>query len=347
MVLWFFESTRHMVDQAEWISAALHVSPASLCIRSRITLSDGSIAKYLRGVKPVRDALLREIPGDELIYLTAGEWLAEDLAATTLDLARRLVQRSPVVKQTPSKQATIMKLFEQVSETSHGGVTIGRKAEPSGHSVLRHQMRAKNPKALQSLFEKLIEEDRGFLLMTSMMGTPVTVTRIEPSEQRPDVTLYKVDLEATSAKNCELLRTLYGEELTVVLAPQKDDVVFLVGSRENVLKDLERAGAAGAATLDQSDRVKQFMAQVSPNPYGVMIADLTRAMNSMWDLAEKTGDSPKMPIRLEGDDLPLTGAAVYLREGHIETEIVVPMAVAKSVSKAFRQLMGGDHDSDY
>ena len=175
------------------------------------------------------------------------------------------------------------------------------------------------------------------------MGEGITVDLAHEQEQigSTKADAYRFAIDCEDEQVAMLFDTLYGDEMWFYTLPHPEGVGFAMGSKERARKYSEAMLETGtAAPLADSGRVKQALAQLSPEPQALALMDVPGL--ALYAMSLEAGMAPPTELFFDPDKpLPYMAFGLYLHKTRITAELDVPAAVIQKIVEVAESQAGG------
>jgi hypothetical protein len=337
---WFFEQFGKLVKETRSYAATLRVDERGVLFQDRVTVQpDGSVARYLKDVRPVQRDLLRGLPtGGALVF--GAEWELPANTETLEELMLKAILRTDLLKDRVGDEK-----FEAAMARSaalhrkmpgyNGSFNVGGKGQGMQFAgVYLTAEGAAVMKDMREMFEICPD------IMNAWGNLPSTTVKCDTEQvSGAEAQVYRFVFDRNSPAQ-PMLQAVYGEDATLYMAPHPEGVAYALGAREAAREMLARSLAKDAPQFSRDPRVLSLFETLTPHPQFCLLIDLPPLCKAIGTMVQELG-VPFPPLDIGDQPGPLAGLALYLEPSAVRSEIFVPSAPLKRLIKAFEKATAG------
>jgi hypothetical protein len=151
--------------------------------------------------------------------------------------------------------------------------------------------------------------------------------------------VYTITFTGDNEEALDAIRLIYGETMTLYLAPHSEGVIYAVGPADRARAQMKKMLTKGTAKLSDNPRIAAAFKTISPDPQMCAFIDAPRFAEWVTDLASATGDDfpefewPKAPT-------PYVAIGFYFDSHTMRGEMHVPAAAVKAIAAAIEDAVG-------
>lgn len=340
MLQWAVRRAESILGEAETCVAAVRVDPAGIRFEQRVTFKpDGGVTRYLRGVsRPPRD-LWRGVVAEGVAIAFASEWelppdqetINEAAIRAMMRLDRRRGQNCGEAREAALRRSLAAQRYMTGYSTVVSAAPQGTGMVVSGVYLTTDAQRLQNEiRAIYTACPELMEA-WGTFRTTEMTHEQVTLAGTQAD-------VYRFGLGSADLHMQPLLLALYGAESSLCMAPHPAGAAYVLGPATATRASMERLLDSSAPRLSDDPRVRDLMANLSPQPQACVFADAAQSYELARSLLRSAGFPMPMPTLPTGAfRAPLLGAALYLDADGIRGEARIPAEALKQLIRAFQR----------
>jgi len=334
---WIFDSCRTLVNETQVYGVAVRVGADGIFGADVAKLKpDGAIAGYLKKARKSQADLLRGLPDERAAIIFGCEWMLPGGTETLSEMALKAILAGPTPETQPADQERAAKIkraiaaYGQLSGYNGAGMFApGGKGIPAAGLYM-----TKNPKLLMQNMQALTE------VSTQMMGAFAPGVSVESTRRQETIGAVPADVytfvfETEDEQAGDMLTAMYGESLTLYVAPHSEGVLYAQGPAETAREQMSKLLAGGGGKLSKSPDVAAALKTISPNPQMCLLVDLAPVFGWAMDLAGAAGE-PVPDIDLP-EKTPYVAFGFYLERDTLRAEMWVPAPAIKMVVEAIEE----------
>jgi len=335
---WMFDQLRQAIVQMRTALAGLRIEATGVSAEFRLDFQpDGSIARYLGGVRCPQRELLRGLPTGPGAMIVAFEWEESPESRGFNEGLVRAMLATPALKEKfgGERLQDVLERGLEINRRVPGtSFVFGSSQDQAGLLYWGLYLTAEGPtvrRELRHICESMPE-------LAGAWGTMPAALKLCPREQIGDaeVDAYALSLGEDMSALQPVMQAIYGAEPRFYLAAHPEGLAYSFGPQEESRRKLAEL-LASAGPLAHDPRVAAVLARLSPHPQGCVLLDPPAMLRSVLDLARRLGVPVPRPENGSACG-GLAGLTFYLEARAVRAEVFVPADAVRATLRLVEQM---------
>ena len=333
---WVLDSCRTFVNETQVYGATVRIGADGVFGADVAKFeADGKVAGYLKKARKSQADLLRGLPDERAAIIFGCEWMLPEGTETLSEMMLKAMLAGPTAETQPADQERAAKIKRAIAAygqlSGYNGAftpTPGGKGIPAAGLYM-----TKNPKLLTQSMQSLTEV--GMKMMEAFApGVSIKVTHRQETIGTVQADVHTFVFETEDEQVGDMLSAMYGESVTLYVAPHSEGVLYAQGPAEAAREQMSKL-LAGDGKLSKNQEVAAALKTISPNPQMCLLIDLAPVFEWAMGLAGAAG-GPIPDIDLP-EKTPYVAFGFYLERDTMRAELWVPSPTIKTVVEAIEE----------
>ena len=333
-IKWTFEALNTILSESQTYVVAADVDARGVTLFERLQVQpDGKIGTYLSKARKSDKPLLRGLPDDSATLVYGLDWELPPGTESLNESLMKAMLAGGEEQAGPETKASI-ELLRKISGYN-GALTFGADGP---NLVANGLYMTRRSKEVIDGIPDMITAKTGML---QSMGAGLSFNTEHRTEtlDGAQTQVYTITFTGDNEEALDAIRLIYGETMTLYLAPHSDGVIYAVGPADRARARMKKMLAKSAAKLSDNPRIAAAFKTISPDPQMCTFIDAPRFAEWVTNLASATSDQfpefewPKAPT-------PYVALGFYFDRYTMRGEMHVPAATVKAVAAAIEDAVG-------
>lgn len=348
-LVWNFliEQARTTLSEARTCVVGLQLDREGVFMEARARFTpDGSIAKYLRQVRPSQRDLFRGLPAGPASFAVSYEWVAGPDTVSLNDAMMKAMFGSEVVRRQIGAEAAD-RLQQRCTELNRmvPGVSAAFSLRPKTGMLYWGLYLTERPSDTLREFKAITELAPEFL---TAWGTFPAAMRPQPAFELAgeQVESFAFDIDESELQFQPMMGSFYGEDPTLYIAKHAEGLAYAFGPQVAAREQLARLLARDLPSMAEDPRVQALRQRLTPGAQSLLVADLGLLAREVLGMLSMLG-LPAPTLELSADEQPLAGYGFYMEQDVVRLEAFVPSTPLKAISEAAAKVTGTAADPPF